>query len=324
MNQASAAEAAGRGRLATFNLFRPGAWRRSAGAAPYLLLAPALLVLAGVLLYPMAMLVELSFQHYGLRQLIAHAGEFVGLDNYREVLGDRFFWTVVLRTVAFAAVNVALTMLIGTLIALLLEKVHRPVRVLLTAGLVLVWATPVVVAVDLWQWMFDFEFGVVNWLLTHLGAGNYLHHNWFANPLQGFAVITVVVVWGALPFVVITLSAGLSQVPRDMIEAAEVDGAGGWAIFWHVVAPVLRPVFIILATLSTIWDFKVFDQVWVMLNQRPARDYFLLGIYSFSESFRVTQYGLGATLAVVMVLILAIATSGYVRHYMGRLGEEAG
>ena len=171
--------------------------------------------------------------------------------------------------------------------------------------------------------MFDFEFGVINWLLTHLGLGNYIHHNWFADPLQGFAVITVVVVWGALPFVVITLSAGLAQVPRDMIEAAEVDGANPLHIFRHVVAPVLRPVFIILATLSTIWDFKVFDQVWIMLNQRPGADYFLLGIYSFSESFRVTQYGLGSALAVLLVLILVVVTSGYVRHYMGQLGEES-
>jgi len=170
--------------------------------------------------------------------------------------------------------------------------------------------------------MFDFEFGVMNWLLTHLGIGNYIHHNWFANPLEGFAVITVVVVWGALPFVVITLSAGLSQVPRDLIEAAEVDGANPLHVFWFVVAPILRPVFVILATLSTIWDFKVFDQVWIMLNQRPAADYFLLGIYSFSESFRVTQYGLGAALAVILVLLLAIATSGYVRHYLGRLEGE--
>jgi len=323
MNSASAAAAAGHGRLAKMNLFRPWAWRRSAGAAPYLLLAPALLVLAAVLLYPMASLVALSFQHYGLRQLIAHSGDYVGLDNYTAVLRDGFFWKVVARTAAFAAANVALTMFLGTLLALLLERVHRPVRVLLTAGLVLVWATPVVVAVDLWQWMFDFEFGVINWLLTHLGFGNYIHHNWFAHPLQGFAVITVVVVWGALPFVVITLSAGLAQVPRDMIEAAEVDGANPLHVFWYVVAPVLRPVFIILATLSTIWDFKVFDQVWVMLNQRPGADYFLLGIYSFSESFRVTQYGLGSALAVLLVLILVVVTSGYVRHYMGQLGEES-
>jgi len=322
MNDASAAAAAGHGRLALPTLFRPWAWRLSAGAAPYVLLAPAMLVLAGVLLYPLASLLALSCQHYGLRQLIAHSGEWVGLDNYTTVLRDGFFWKVVLRSTAFAAVNVALTMVVGTLMALLLERVHRPVRVLLTAGLVLVWATPVVVAVDLWQWMFDFEFGVMNWLLTHLGIGNYIHHNWFANPLEGFAVITVVVVWGALPFVVITLSAGLSQVPRDLIEAAEVDGANPLHVFWFVVAPILRPVFVILATLSTIWDFKVFDQVWIMLNQRPAADYFLLGIYSFSESFRVTQYGLGAALAVILVLLLAIATSGYVRHYLGRLEGE--
>ena len=116
MNDASAAAAAGHGRLALPTLFRPWAWRLSAGAAPYVLLAPAMLVLAGVLLYPLASLLALSFQHYGLRQLIAHSGEWVGLDNYTTVLRDGFFWKVVLRSTAFAAVNVALTMVVGHLV----------------------------------------------------------------------------------------------------------------------------------------------------------------------------------------------------------------
>ena len=115
-----------------------------------------------------------------------------------------------------------------------------PVRTLLSAGLVFVWATPALVTIDIWQWMFDFEFGVANYALTHLGLGDFIHHNWFEDPLQGFAVITATVVWGAIPFVAITLYAGLMQVPRELVEAAQVDGAGAVAVFRNVTAPILR------------------------------------------------------------------------------------
>jgi N,N'-diacetylchitobiose transport system permease protein len=298
---------------------RPGAsWRRRLRPlVPYALLAPSLAVLAAVLAYPLFRLVELSFQQYGLRELFSGStGRFVGLDNYRGILGDSFFWTVVARTVLFAAVCVGLTMVLGTLVALLLRRLGRRMRLLVTAGLVAAWATPVLTAVAIWQWMFDFEFGVVNWLLTELGVGDFVNHNWFDRPLEGFTVIVLVVVWGALPFVAVTLHAGLTQVPAELEEAARVDGAGAWQVFWNVTFPILKPVFLILTTLSTIWDFKVFTQIWVMLNQRPGRDYFLLGIWSYNESFGVSNYGKGATIAVVMVALLMVLTSFYVRQML--------
>jgi N,N'-diacetylchitobiose transport system permease protein len=297
---------------------RPGARaRRLRPLVPYALLAPSLAVLAGVLAYPLYRLVVLSFQQYGLRELFAGSGgRFVGLENYRSILGDAFFWTVVARTVVFATVCVGLTMVLGTLVALLLRRLGKGMRLLVTAGLVAAWATPVLTAVAIWQWLFDFEFGVVNWLLTRLGIGDFVNHNWFDRPLEGFTVIVVVVLWGALPFVAITLHAGLTQVPAELEEAARVDGAGAWQVFWKVTFPLLRPVFLILTTLSTIWDFKVFTQIWVMLNQRPGRDYFLLGIWSYSESFGVSNYGKGATIAVVMVVLLMVLTSFYVRQML--------
>ena len=296
---------------------RPGARaKRLRPLAPYTLLAPAVLVLAAILGFPMYRLVSLSFQQYGLRELFAGKGRFVGLENYRSVLGDAFFWTVVARTVVFATVCVGLTMVLGTLVALLLRRLGKAMRLLVTAGLVAAWATPVLTAVAIWQWMFDFEFGVVNWLLTRLGVGDFVNHNWFDRPLEGFAVIVAVVVWGALPFVAITLHAGLTQVPAELEEAARVDGGGAWQVFWKVTFPMLKPIFLLLTILSTIWDFKVFTQIWVMLNQRPGRDYYLLGIWSYSESFGVSNYGKGATIAVVMVVLLMVLTSVYVRQML--------
>jgi N,N'-diacetylchitobiose transport system permease protein len=269
------------------------------------------------------MLLWLSTQHYGLRELFQHQGEFVGLANFATILGDSEFRHVVLISVVFTVVNVGLSMLIATGIALLLERVSRPVRLLLSSGLVLVWATPVIPAINLWQWMFDYEFGVVNWLLTHLGAGNYIHHNWFENPLQGFTVITVIVVWGAIPFLALMLYAGLTQVPRELVEAAEIDGARPWQVFAMVTVPILRPLFLILFSLSTIWDFQVFNQVWVLLNQRPSKEYFLISVYSFQESFRVSKFGLGAAAAVLMVAILLVVTFVYVRQTVRLTTEEA-
>jgi N,N'-diacetylchitobiose transport system permease protein len=289
-------------------------------AAPYLLIGPALLVIAAVMAYPMGFLASLSLQDYGLRELLAHQGAWVGVANYVRLAADPLFWQVVGRTVLFTAVTVGLSMALGTLLALLMERVSGPVRLLLSGALIFVWATPVVVAIDLWQWMFDYEFGVANWALTRVHVGGFVHHNWFENPVQGFGIIVGLVVWGALPFLVITLYAGLVQVPRELVEAATSDGATAWQVFWQVTAPILRPIFVILLSLSTIWDFQVFNQVWIMLNARPSSTYFLMGVYSYVEAFKITQYGRGAAVSVVLVAILMVVTFFYVRQ-MARTGE---
>ena len=296
--------------------------RRRVGSAlaPYALVAPTAAIIGAVLAYPLYLLVRLSFQKYGLFELVRHQGKSIGLGNYTRIVHDHQFWTVLARTVAFTVVNVVLTIVLGTAIALLLTKLGRAMRLLLTTGLVLVWAMPPVVAVNVWRWMVDYEFGVANWTLTKLHVGNFLHYDWFANPWTGFGVITAVVVWGAIPFVAITVYAGLAQVPQELLEAARIDGARGWNVFREVTLPLLMPIFVILISLSIIWDFQVFIQVWIMLGNRPSSDYFLLSMYSFVESFRISEYGFGAAIAVVMVLVMFGATLVYIRQ-MVRTGE---
>jgi N,N'-diacetylchitobiose transport system permease protein len=287
---------------------------------PYALISPSVAVILGVLAFPLGMLVWLSLQHYGLRELIAHQGDWVGLNNYKAILGDALFRQVLVRSILFTLACVALTLVFSTLIALLMLRLRRPIRIMLLSALVFVWATPVIVTVDVWQWMFDYEFGVINYLLTRLHLGNFVHHNWFDNPLQGFTVIVLIVVWGAIPFVTITLFAGLLQVPSDLIDAAKVDGANSWQAFRFVTAPILKPIFLIVLCLSTIWDFGVFNQIYVLLNQRPSSDYYTMAIYSYRESFGVTQYGLGAAISVLMVLVLVVVTFFYVRQTL-EVGE---
>ena len=294
--------------------------RVSRGVVPYLLLAPAIAVIAAVLAYPLYLLGALSFQQYGLFELIRHEGKWIGTDNYSAIFHDSLFWHVLLRTVVFTAACVTFTMVFGTLIALLLAKLGSFMRLVLTTGLVLVWAMPVVVAVNIWIWMFDFEFGVVNYLLTELHVGDYLHHDWFENSVTGLIIIGAIVVWGAIPFVAITLFAGLTQVPRELVEAASLDGASSTRIFRDITLPILKPIFVILISLSIIWDFQVFNQVWIARGGQPTEEYFLMAVYAFVESFKVQQYGLGAAIAVVMVLTMLVVTFVYIRE-MVRIGE---
>ena len=187
-----------------------------------------------ILGYPLYWLVKLSTQQYGLFELIRHQGIGIGLRNYRSVLHDQVFWHTLLRTVVFTIANVGLTMVLGTLIALLLVRVSSPVRILLSSGLVLVWSMPVVVAVQIFYWMTNFQNGVVNYVLTQLHLGDYFQHDWYATTFSQLSLVTVLIVWGALPFVVITLYAGLAQVPHDLVEAAEVDGARPWRVFLDI------------------------------------------------------------------------------------------
>jgi N,N'-diacetylchitobiose transport system permease protein len=294
--------------------------RLAASVPPYLLLLPTIAVLVGVLAYPLYWLGRISFEHYGLAELIAKRGTWTGLDNYRQILGDAEFWRIAFRTVVFTAVNVGLTMVFSTLIALLLVRMGAVMRLLLTVGLVWVWATPAIVGIAVWRWMVDFEFGVFNYAVSRLGIADLIHYNWFDNPLTGFAVITAVVVWGAIPFAAITIYAAFSQVPQELVEAAEVDGARAWDVFWRVTVPLVKPILIIVASLSIIWDFQVFQQVFVMLEFRPGTDYYLMSVYAFIESFKVSQYGLGAAIAVVMVAFMLIVTFVYVRQ-MVRISE---
>jgi len=222
--------------------------------------------IGAILGYPLYHLVSLSFQRYGLPELIQRQGSWVGLDNYRSVLEDRIFWDTLVRTVVFTAANVGLTMVVGTLIALLLLRLSTPVRILLTSGLVLVWSMPAVVAVQVWYWMTNFQNGVLNYILTEVGFGDYFQHDWYASTFSQLSMVTLLIVWGAIPFVTVTVYAGLAQVPRELVEAAQMDGAGPLRVFRDVTFPTLKPILLILTSLSIIWDFGVFTQPYLLIG----------------------------------------------------------
>ncbi|MFD3837474.1 carbohydrate ABC transporter permease [Streptomyces sp. NPDC058642] len=299
------------------------AGRRSPGGAgtPWLLLAPCLLILALVLGYPLIRLVTLSFQEFGQSQLWGFKpAESVGFDNFSKVLGDSEFWAVVVRTVVFAAGCVIFTMVAGMLIALLLQRVSGWVKTLVNIALVASWGMPIIVATTVFKWLFDADYGILNALLSKLPGVEMVGHNWFASGPQGLAVIMLLVVWGAVPFVVITLSAGLTQVPAELEEAARLDGAGAWGVFRFVTLPILKPIIVMLTTLSVIWDMGVFPQVFVMRNGHPEAEFQLLTTYSYDRAFVVNDYAQGSAIALLTVLLLLGVVAVYMRQML-KIGD---
>ena len=295
--------------------------RVARASVPYLLLLPVVVVLGAILGYPIYSLVRLSLQHYTLFELIRHQGQWVGLDNFSSVLRDQVFWHTALRTIVFTAVNVVLTIGLGMALALLFLRVSGWVRILLTSGLVLVWAMPPVVAVQIFNWMTNPQNGVVNYVLTEAHAGDYFQHDWMGSTTSQLGIVTVLIVWGALPFVAITLYAALSQVPPELLEAAEIDGAQPWRIFRDVTLPIIQPVLLILTSLSILWDFGVFTQAYLLIGQphiHPGN--YLMSIYLFEEGYYKSDYGRGAAISLLMLVMVAAMSVVYVRRML-RVGE---
>jgi N,N'-diacetylchitobiose transport system permease protein len=271
--------------------------------------------------YPLVRLVTLSFQTFGQSQLWGFKpAESAGFDNFSSVLGDSEFWQVVLRTIVFAAGSVILTMVLGMLVALLLQRVSGWVKTLINIALVASWGMPVIVATTVFKWLFDADYGILNALISKLPGVDLIGHNWFASGPEGLAVIMLLVVWGAVPFVVITLSAGLTQVPKELEEAARLDGAGAWGVFRYVTLPILKPIIVMLTTLSVIWDMGVFPQVFVMRNGHPEDEFQLLTTYSYKRAFEINDYAQGSAIALITVVLLLAVVAVYMRQML-KIGE---
>lgn len=296
---------------------------RRAGALPYLLAAPSLVVMAFLLGIPLLKLIQTSFQRFTRREFF-NPDEIVsvGLENYKAILTDDSFLTVVWRTLIVTAIMVALTMLLGTLIALLLERLGMVWRTLVGLAMLVAWATPAVSATQVWKWMLNSQSGILTWLLEQIGVDLRGNNAVLFDAHKVLAVIIVIIVWQAVPFVALTLFAGLTQVPRELYEAAKIDGASAWKTFWNVTFPMMRPIFVLLTTLSIIWDFRVFTQVWTFNRGGPEQGSLLLGAYSYFAAFDQKNFGQGAAVAVIMVLITLAVTAYYVRQLV-RSGETS-
>jgi len=287
---------------------------------PYLLVTPSLVALGLILGYPIIKLVSLSLERYGLSEIIAGKGVFVGFGNFSEILTDKDFWTILERTLFFTFGMVAVSMIVGAWLAHLMLNMHSKIRNVLNLVLILVWAMPQLVSISVWRWLFSFEFSIITEIINNLGF-NMDKHNYFVNTVSGFLIIGGCVAWGALPFITISIYAALTQVPQDLIEAAEIDGANPRQVFRNIIFPMLLPVYVILISLSTIWDFQVFSHIWIFLDSRPSAEYYTIAIYAFQKSFGLSEYGKGAAISIVMIVAL-IGVTGYYLRQMMKMGDE--
>lgn len=288
--------------------------RRRAGLAPAMLLVPSCIVLIVIIGWPLLQLVILSFQEYGRAQVFGAPAPFVGLQNYVDVLTDETFWQVLGRSVLFAAVNVVITMVLGTLVALLMTALGRGMRLLVSVGLLLAWAMPALTAVVVWGWMFDTQYGVINYLLSQLPGVDLIGHSWLIDPLSFFAVATIIITWQSVPFVAFTVYAGLTQVPGEVLEAAQLDGAGAPARFRLVVFPYLKSIFVVVTILQIIWDMRVFTQIYALQGIGGIREQTsTIGVYIYQTSLGSGDFAAGGAIAVILVVIMMAISLYYVK-----------
>lgn len=274
---------------------RPGAW-------PFLL--PALVVLGAVQLYPTLVVLWLSLER---RIPVFGIAEFVGLANYRFLLEDPRFWQALWTTAYFTVVSVGLELLWGGGIALLLHRRRR--RGLLLAGFLLPWALPGVVSAKTFTWLLYPDGGLVNYLLG--AAGGPAGINWLGDPAWAIHAVILADAWRTTPFVLLLVLAGLELIPREVHEAAAVDGAGKWRGFIHVTLPLLGPVLGITLLIRTIDALRVFDVIYVLTGGGPAATTETLTVYAYRTFFGTLQFGYGATLAVTTLLAALVLAGGY-------------
>lgn len=290
--------------------------RRASIFVPYALLLPATLIVLLALGYPIVWQVITSMQHFGLAQQFGKPPEFVWFANYAELFTSAETWIVVIRSVLFCLITAAVTMAVGLGLALLMQAAATWVRITLQISLLLAWATPVVAAMTIWNWIFDWRRGLVNWLLTSVGLP-FDGHNWLQNPLSFFLVALIVVVWMSVPFVAFSIYAGLTQVPGEVLEAAQMDGASPWQRLRLIILPVIKPVLGIVMLLQVIWDLRVFTQI-KMLQDRGsiASQTDVLGTYIYQLGIGSSDFAMASAMSI-FVLLLTIALSwAYVRNLL--------
>ncbi|MFC8921334.1 carbohydrate ABC transporter permease [Cellulosimicrobium sp. NPDC057127] len=291
--------------------------RRRRSPAPYLLVAASVLVILLGMGYPVYWQVVTSLQEFGLAQQFGQPPTFVGLDNYARLFADPSLWAVVTRSVMFCLVNAVLTVALGTLFAVLMQAATRTARLVLQVAMLLAWAMPMVAAVTVFKWLFDWRSGVVNWFLVQIGLDRYDGYSWLAQPLTFFLVATLVVVWMSVPFVALSVYAALTQVSEEVMEAAALDGAGAWRAFWNIVVPMIRPVLSIVLLLQIIWDLRVFGQIRLLQDGgAPVSETNLLGNFIYELGVGRQDFA-GAAAVSIFVLALTIALSWpYVRSLL--------
>lgn len=282
--------------------------RRSTGGTGALLVLPALLLLGALTLYPVVYGIWISFFS---KHSFFPEQEFIGLANYLAVFADEEFWRSLRLGLIYSLSTIALQLALGVSAALLLHEAF-PGRGLVRAVVIFPYVIPTVVAVVIWKWLLNNQFGLVNYALETAGAIDepisWMGRDWI------MVSLILVSVWQFFPFVVLAVLARLQTIPPELYEAAKVDGANALRRFLHVTLPQLASVLFVVVLLRSIWMFTKFDTPWLMILGGGAETYIrTLPIYTYQRTFAWYEAGRGSAMAVLMFLMLVSAAALYFR-----------
>jgi arabinogalactan oligomer/maltooligosaccharide transport system permease protein len=279
------------------------------------LVLPSLLVMGGVVLFPLLYNFYLAFRNMSLYRYANH--QFVGLDQFREVFSQPIFYVMLGKSLVWTTLNVAAHVGLGLFLALLLSGPIRG-RAFYRTLLVLPWAMPQYISALTWRGMFNYEYGAVNLILQrwlHLPAVP-----WLSDPFWAFMAPVLCNVWLGFPFMMIVALGGLTAIPREQYEAAELDGASAWDKFLRITLPGLLPVLTPAVLLGTIWTFNNMLVIWLVSNGgQPADQTHILVTYIYKVAFTYYRYSYAAAFSVVVFLLLF----GFVLHTLRRTASEA-
>jgi N,N'-diacetylchitobiose transport system permease protein len=295
----------------------PSIDRRRKRRAPYLLLIPAVAILVLGLGYPLIWQAITSLQEYGLSQQFGKPAPFVGFENYIKLATNGELWAIVARSLVFCLVTAFITMVVGTLLALLMNVITKTARLILQIALLLAWSMPVVAAMTVWIWLFDRRRGVVNYLLDMIPGVEMNRYDWLSHPSTFFALAALIVLWMSVPFVAFCIYAGLTQVSDEILEAAQLDGASPWQRFWNIIAPMIRPVIAIVLLLQLIWDLRVFTQITLLKDAgSKSGDYDLLGTYIYKLGTSSQDFGMASAVSIFVLAITIALSWFYIRSLL--------
>lgn len=284
--------------------------------APYLLLLPAIAIVLLALGYPIFWQFVTSMQQFGLAQQFGQPPEWVWFDNYIALFSNPTTWIVVGRSILFCLVTASVTMAVGVGLALLMRSASKAVRITLQIALLLAWATPVVAAMTIWNWMFDWNRGLVNWLLSAFGLP-FNGHNWLQNPLSFFFVALIIVVWMSVPFVAFSIYAALTQVSGEVLEAAQMDGASASERLRLIILPIIKPILGIVMLLQIIWDLRVFTQIKLLQDRGSvASQTDVLGTYIYQLGIGSSDFAMASAMSIFVLILTVLLSWPYVRNLL--------
>jgi ABC-type sugar transport system permease subunit len=278
-----------------------------------LLVFPVLAVLLVVAAFPIIYSFWVSLHDIVLTRPLRRP--FVGFDNYFRIFDDARFWTAVARTTVYTLVCVAVTTFLAVLVALLLNEVF-PGQRLLSALLLVPWATPSVVNGLMWKWIYDPTYGLLNGLLVQVGLLE-RYRVWLGDPDITLLLIANAAIWKQMPLAALLMIVTMKAIPEDLYRAARVDGANIWQRFVHVTLPALRPGLMLVLVYETMISIRHFDLFLIMTQGGPGDASFTLSWLIYVETFRSLRFGTGAAMSYVLA-ITTFALSWAVIRFLGK------